>query len=164
MVKSQNLILIIGFLAFFSFISLPLNDTTFDLIVRYAGQFGIDKTLALDIGYAESSFNPLAIGKLEERGLYQITPATWEWLCQKIYGKNLDFNLAYDPEMNIKMAMWYLQYLQKSLGNKYSHAALICAYNMGLSKFKKRNFEIPQAHKNKIYNAYYQSTILNSEG
>lgn len=141
----------------------PYNNTTLELICEYADFFAIDKTLALDIAYAESSFNPFARGKLEERGLYQITPHTWEWLCEKIYGEKISFGLAFNPQINIAMAMWYLQYLQESLGSRYSPAALICAFNMGPNKFKEKNFKIPRAHKNRIYNAYFKSTNIENE-
>ncbi len=149
-------------LFFFIFLVLPVSccdssDKILELIAYYADFYRVDRGLALNIARAESSLDPLARGKAGERGLYQIMPETWKWLSLKIYGKPVSFAAAYDPEINIRMALWYVRFLQDSLGDEFSDAAVICAYNMGLNKLKSRGYRLPGDHKNDIYRRYFKN-------
>ena len=133
-----------------------------EIINLYACKYSVDPRLASNLAYAESSMDPYSVGSRGERGLFQITPDTWAWLSFKVFGKKVPFYMAYDPETNIEMATWYLRWISDSLGEKYSQAAVLCAYNMGLGRLRQRDFKVPFSHKNNIYDHYFKELKENN--
>ncbi len=125
------------------------TNTTKALISQYSNEYGVDSVVAYDLARAESSLIPMAEGKDGERGLYQIRRKTWNWLT------DMSFDRAYEREANIKVAMKYLAWIKRNLGEHYTQARLLCAYNMGLKGLRDRNYQVPKTHRNKIYRRYY---------
>jgi len=56
----------------------------------------------------ESNGNPRAQSKVGARGLYQIMPATWAEETRKMYGQELPFDLAFNPNINREVAIHYM--------------------------------------------------------
>uniref|UniRef100_A0A6M3JEU9 Putative transglycosylase n=1 Tax=viral metagenome TaxID=1070528 RepID=A0A6M3JEU9_9ZZZZ len=74
---------------------------------------GMDVQMACCMVSAESNWDALAVGKLGERGLWQIHPQTWAWAREKM-GADTDFALAFDALENTTTALWLI-------GEGYSH-------------------------------------------
>ncbi len=81
---------------------------------------------------AESNFNTSAHSDVAG-GLMQITDDTAMWICDKM-GINFTPNLIENPEINIKMGCYYLEYL----ANLYSDNDVVLAcYNAGMGNVAK---------------------------
>ena len=79
-----------------------------NIIVKYAKQYGVDPKAIATIIKVESNGNPSIIGSYGEIGLMQVLPQTANSL-------GYDYTLLYNPEWNIKIgteyfAMQYYKY------------------------------------------------------
>lgn len=100
-----------------------------EYIDKYAAEYGHDRYFIMGMIFAESKFDKNAhSGKA--KGLMQLTDATAEELAEKL---GLDFyeDMAYDPETNIRMGCFYLNYLLSIYENE---ATALAAYNAGPGK------------------------------
>jgi len=97
-----------------------------DIIEKYSENEGIDKYLVMAVINAESGFDPTAHSGVA-KGLMQITDETAMWVSGKI-GLSYYEDMAYDPEVNIKMGCWYLRYL---VGRYDDLNTALAAYNAG---------------------------------
>ena len=62
----------------------------------------------------ESSFKPDAESNVGARGLMQIMPDTAEWVHGKIAANEpYDFDQMYEPDVNVRYACWYLNFLSE---------------------------------------------------
>lgn len=83
---------------------------------------GVDLPLALAVATSESGFNPVAesyieiagVTRVNAVGMFQIVSETGEYIASKM-GIPYDDTCRYDARLNIKMGVWYIQYLM----NKY---------------------------------------------
>lgn len=82
-----------------------------DLIEYYAALNSLDPAYVTAIIKRESNFNPNAVSSVGARGLMQIMPSNLEWFSHKVGLDGLQENQLFDPETNIKLACWYLNYL-----------------------------------------------------
>jgi soluble lytic murein transglycosylase-like protein len=120
----------------------------------------IPSSLIFKIMLAESSLNPKAIGPAGERGLFQLSKETWNWLTPKIYGKVLDFDLAFDSAINKKVGIYYLNWLKEQLGVHYTPALLVASYNYGIGRIKSLGYKLPASaynHPNLIYRQIFRT-------
>ncbi len=83
-----------------------------DLIVRTAGEYGLDPWHVAGVIRCESSFNARATSSVGARGLMQIMPDTGQWIAGK-FGEAAAFDpeTLYDPETNLKYGCWFLHWL-----------------------------------------------------
>ena len=104
----------------------------YDARLEYATYFidaienmpGVDLSLALAVATSESKFIPNAVSYIEiggvprvnAVGVFQIVSETGDFIATKM-GIPYDGSLRYDPRLNIKMGVWYIQYLL----NKYKN-------------------------------------------
>lgn len=122
----------------------------------------IPSSLIFKIMLAESSLNPKAVGPDGERGLFQLSKETWDWLTPKIYEKVLDFDLAFDPEINKKVGIYYLDWLKGQLGIRYTPALLVASYNYGIGRIKSLGYKLPSSaynHPNLIYRNIFRAEL-----
>ncbi len=142
-----------------------LQDTGYgstyrDLITQVATEEGINPQLALDIAHAESNFNPKAVGKAGEVGLFQIHPKYANWIARQVMGVSFSKQDLMDPQINTKVGVKYLALLQNDLAKKginVTPALLIQTYNQGLGYTQKAKYQITnemKKHPNKIYRGY----------
>ena len=95
--------------------------------------FGIDKAVIYSIIYCESSFNKDAVSNMDARGLMQMLPSTYEWLCSVDGIEYIEENL-FDPQENVYYGTMYLSMLY----DKYENwDAVFAAYHAGNGRVDK---------------------------
>ncbi len=82
-----------------------------NFIIKYSSQYALDKTMVCSLINEESSFNKDAVSAKGAMGLMQITPATGEFISNKLGEEFMKENLL-DPETNIRYGCFYLDYLR----------------------------------------------------
>ena len=76
----------------------------------------------------ESDFDPDAVSGAGAMGLMQIMPATGEWIADKLDMHSFQTEALFDPQTNIEIGCWYLNFLQE----RFDTPELIsAAYNAG---------------------------------
>ncbi len=103
-----------------------------EIITKYSAEYDIDKYLVCAVIFAESGFDELAVSPKGATGLMQILPDTGAWAAQKIGMQSFDEQMLSDPDVNIRIGCWYLDYLNQ----KYEGDAdkVLAAYNAGPSR------------------------------
>lgn len=103
-----------------------------DSIEKYSGEYGLDKYIVAGVIYSESGFDNTAHSGLA-RGLMQMTDKTADWVSEKL-GIEYDYDMAENPEINIKMGCYYLSCLIEKYRNRETALA---AYNAGMGNVSK---------------------------
>ena len=102
----------------------------FDKVQKECEQYGTDPLLIMALIKAESNFDKNITSKKDARGLMQITPETAEWCAKKMNLEDFDISMLYTPETNIKIGVWYINYLTEHFNGNTTSA--IAAYNAGI--------------------------------
>jgi soluble lytic murein transglycosylase-like protein len=113
------------------------------IIEKVSRKYDIPFELAFEVARLESNFNPGLTNYNEwndthDRGLFQLNDNTSPWLAKKVGINNFNYEMAYNPELNTNMGLWYLSYLYGRYNNWHD---TLTAYNRGingLEKFKER--------------------------
>lgn len=105
-----------------------------ELIEKYSAEYKLDPYFVAAIIHTESGFDPDAVSKVGAIGLMQIMPETGEWIAGKLKKENFKTDALYDPETNIEMGCWYLNFLQERFD---SLPVMMAAYNAGHNKVKE---------------------------
>lgn len=103
-----------------------------EYVFKYSSRNNIDPYLVFAIMKAESSFNPDATSIKNARGLMQITDRTGSWGAEKLKIENFTIEHLYNPETNIAIGCWYLNWLMKEFNGDMD--LVIAAYNGGSGK------------------------------
>jgi len=104
-----------------------------DIIEANAGE--IDPTWILAVIMAESSFRPGAESHRGARGLMQLMPTTAEWIAELMGKENFDPETVWQPEVNIAMGSFYLNWLYRYYNEDLQLA--LAAYNAGLGNVNR---------------------------
>ncbi|MBQ1848708.1 MAG: lytic transglycosylase domain-containing protein [Clostridia bacterium] len=98
-----------------------------EYVQKYAEQYGVPESVIYATIKSESNFRYDAESYKSARGLMQLMPGTFEWLCEK---EDIDVSTVSidDPEMNIRMGTKYLAYLY---GEFEIWETVYAAYNAG---------------------------------
>ena len=97
-------------------------------VEKYAKEYNLEPTLVFGVIRTESDFDVYAVSSADAKGLMQITDETASDCAKKIKMKNYTSDMLFDPETNIKLGCYYLNYL---IG-KYKHVSnALAAYNGG---------------------------------
>ena len=123
------LFLIIIFVLMFSAGRYIYKTKYIDIINTECAKYEINLTEILSIIKAESNFNPDAVSSKNAIGLMQITLETANWCCEIM---NMDYVTKSDlcvPETNIKIGVYYYNYLLDRYNNINTALA---AYNAGM--------------------------------
>ncbi len=81
-----------------------------EYVDKYSEQYGVPKDVIYAVIKTESNFVYNAESYKKARGLMQLMPGTYEWLCQK-EGIDPEKISIDDPETNIRIGTCYLAYL-----------------------------------------------------
>jgi soluble lytic murein transglycosylase len=100
-----------------------------DSIIKYSAQNGIDPYLAAAVINVESGFNPSIRSEKGAIGLMQIMPDTGDWLYEQMGKSGFDPALLREPETNIELGCYYLNYLSQKYGGRQTN--FLAAYNAG---------------------------------
>jgi soluble lytic murein transglycosylase len=102
-----------------------------EYVISYSAEFDIDPRFIFAIIRTESHFNPNAESDVGARGLMQIMPDAYEWICFRLNDEETEsFDDMYDPEQNIRYGTYMLSYLYETFGS-YELAA--GAYHQGMN-------------------------------
>ena len=96
-------------------------------IMTVSEEYGLDPCLVAAVINTESGFDPDAVSKAGAIGLMQLMPSTAEWAAG-MRGMTYNEALLTEPQYNIELGCWVLNYLLKRYNNE--RYALI-AYNAG---------------------------------
>ncbi|MDY0382975.1 MAG: transglycosylase SLT domain-containing protein, partial [Atribacterota bacterium] len=100
-----------------------------EFVKRIASSYHVEPYLVWSIMREESHFNPYAQSRAGARGLMQIVFSTGEWIAQKLNYKEFEYDSLFEPEFNINLGSWYLQYLQERFDK--NTFLIISGYNAG---------------------------------
>lgn len=105
-----------------------------EYVEYYAQKSNIDPLFVLAIIRVESNFDENATSKKGAKGLMQIMDSTALWVNQTIKIDDFSTQVLYEPEQNIRIGMWYLEWLK----DRYNDIDLvITAYNAGHGNIDK---------------------------
>jgi hypothetical protein len=133
-----------------------------EVILEESAGYGFDPLLILAVIDIESKFQYEAVSSAGARGIMQILPYVGKSLVQKIglhqpsHYKSFRPEFLDDPELNIKLGVYYLHDLKKNFRN-LTHALI--AYNMGPTETKNRlenDIEISEGYATLVLTAYQQ--------
>jgi len=99
-----------------------------ETITAYAG--GLEPSLVLAVIMAESSFNEYALSRAGAQGLMQLMPATAADIARRMGNTDFAPQDVWNPEVNVKMGMFYLNWLLERYNGSIELA--LAAYNAGL--------------------------------
>ncbi|MDO4419114.1 MAG: lytic transglycosylase domain-containing protein [Ruminococcus sp.] len=117
----------------FSKIRLSIEHSLYPLkyeqeIIDAGEKYNLEPELISAVIYAESRFDENATSDVGARGLMQIMPETFVWLCEK-RGEEYKPDDLYDPFVNLDYGVYYLSWLYEHFGDIYTACA---AYNAGI--------------------------------
>ena len=81
-----------------------------EYVEKYSQQYGVPDSVIYAVIKVESNFVYDASSYKNARGLMQIMPGTYEWLCGK-EGIDPEAHSINEPEINIRIGTCYLSYL-----------------------------------------------------
>lgn len=117
-----------------------------NLITNYGGLAGLDQAandLLIAMCQVESNFKPDALNPDSgAKGLFQFMDRTFIWICRKLKVPVVKRN-AFDPDLNVKCAIWYIKYLAIDRKLGWSPVILAMAWNWGegnVMKFTRCHF------------------------
>lgn len=110
-------------------------------INKYSAQYGLDSGLVRAVIRVESSYCKTAVSRAGAKGLMQVMSATFSEWAKKC---DIDYPDAFNPDHNIHVGCAYLQWCIKHAG---SVKRGLIAYNRGLSRGRRENWEIDWYYK-----------------
>lgn len=120
-----------GFLCWYKSSVIPLKYG--DSIARYSAEYNVPPSVVYAVIKCESGFNPDAVSSAGAKGLMQLMPETFSWLCLNS-GSEYTPEMILDPDANINMGVYYLSWLKSRFG---SWELVWAAYNAGHNRVKK---------------------------
>lgn len=107
----------------------------YDITAAECGKYTIDPLFIQSIIKAESNFKPDITSSKGAMGLMQVRGDTGTWCAEKMGIENFSIDSLYQPETNIKIGIWYFDYLVDHFGGDY--VAAVAAYNAGMGNVNK---------------------------
>ena len=98
-----------------------------EYVNKYSEMYDVPKDVIYAVIKVESNFRYDAESNKKARGLMQLMPGTYEWVCGKL-GIDPEAQSIDDPETNIMVGTWYLSYLSKEF---VVWDTVFAAYNAG---------------------------------
>jgi len=108
----------------------------FDSFIRqYAQEFSVDRSFISAIIARESSYVATAQSSAGARGLMQIMPDTGDWAAGRLAVQPYNYDRLFEPELNIRMGAWYLNYLSSQFGG--DPVMIVSAFHAGANNVKQ---------------------------
>ena len=118
---------------FLSTIMFPVPH--WETVLIESERYNVDPMLVLSVMRQESRFDTDIVSRADARGLMQIIPPTGARLSKQLEIENYSAELLHDPEINIKMGVYYLSSLLRRSGGELAPA--LASYNAGMRVVKK---------------------------
>ena len=99
-----------------------------EYVEKYSAEYNLDKELVYAIIKTESSFKTEAVSGKGAIGLMQIMEPTADWIVEHSHIEAERWEYS-EPDVNIHMGCWYLNYLIDHFGNE---DLALAAYNAGM--------------------------------
>ena len=99
-----------------------------DIVTKYAAAYELEKSMINAVIFCESHFEPEAVSSADAVGLMQVTQETGWWAAEQL-GLNPDTIDLRDPDMNIRIGCWYLNWLLDKFDDETETA--LAGYNAG---------------------------------
>jgi len=106
-----------------------------EIVDKYCDVYDVDRYLVFSVIRTESFFESDVVSNKGAVGLMQIMPDTGEWIAEKLNLENFSDKDLFEPEKNIMIGVWYLNYLSDRFGGNMD--TVIAAYNAGPSNVSK---------------------------
>ena len=97
-------------------------------VTAAADRHGLQSDFVFAVIWTESKFNPSAVSKVGAKGLMQLMPDTYEWLCSL---RRDDTGDLFDPAVNIEYGCYNLSLLLERYDFEW---VAIAAYNAGRTR------------------------------
>ncbi len=104
-------------------------------ISKYSAEYELDPYLVCAVINTESNFDADVESQKGAVGLMQLLPSTAEWAAAKIGIEGYTQEMLMEPETNIRIGCWYLNYLSGLFDGNDDH--MIAAYNAGQGNVQK---------------------------
>lgn len=129
------LLFIIVFIILILFVAKFLYKNEYiNIINKECSEYNIDEYVILSVIKAESNFKPDAVSPKDAIGLMQLTLDTANWCAEKLNINDVQKSDLYVPEINIKLGVYYFNYLL----DKYDDFnTAVAAYNAGMGNVDK---------------------------
>lgn len=101
-----------------------------EFVEKYASVYKVPEEICYAVIKCESGFDSAAVSHAGAVGLMQITPPTFDYLCN-LAKEEHETGMLYDPETNIRFGTFYLSVLYERFGN---WSCAFAAYNCGPSR------------------------------
>lgn len=105
-----------------------------DIVAKYAAAYELDKSLVNGVIFCESYFEPEAVSSADALGLMQVTQETGRWAAEQM-GLDPDTIDLTDPDTNIRIGCWYLDWLLDKFDGVTETA--LAGYNAGHGNVSK---------------------------
>lgn len=105
------------------------------IILKYSEKYNMDPYLIMAVIRTESSFKKDAVSSAGAKGLMQITDSTGAQSAEKIGIESYSSEKLFDPETNIHIGTWYLNWLLEQFD--YNEKTACAAYNAGIGNVRK---------------------------
>ena len=99
------------------------------LIYKYSKRYKFEPGLIISILRVESGFQQDAVSPKGAIGLMQLMPDTAGWLAQRIGVQIEDTDDVFEPDVNLHLGVYYLNYLRKLYAGDMKK--VLVAYNRG---------------------------------
>ena len=99
-----------------------------DTVEKYAKIYELEKSMVNAVIFCESHFETEAVSNADAKGLMQITDETSWWAAEQM-GLNPDLIDLSDPDTNIRIGCWYLNWLMTKFDGVKETA--LAGYNAG---------------------------------
>lgn len=99
-----------------------------DLVEKYANAYHLEISLVNGVIFSESHFEPTAVSAAGAIGLMQVTEETGSWAAEQMGLNPAEIDLT-DPETNIRIGCWYLEWLLEKFDGVTETA--LAGYNAG---------------------------------
>lgn len=131
MQKKMTVIVILGVyilvLSIYAFYSIIYPVKYKDIISAESIKNNLSTPLVASVINVESSYKKEAISPVGAKGLMQILPSTFQYVCE-LNDIDFDENKMAQPDYNIQIGCLYLKYLFNKFENTQT---VLCAYNAG---------------------------------
>ena len=120
------------------FAVLKITDTLYplkheEIVERYTAEYELSQSFVYAVIKCESGFDERAVSSVGARGLMQLMPETFLWLCEK-EDENYTEEDLFNAEVNIKYGTMYYSMM---LGQFGKEETALAAYHAGTTNVKK---------------------------